>query len=695
MKKIIIAFLLLLSFTFSKAQIVIEHLDNNTKFADFNANFYKNKLIYVSSRYNEERKRVNVKKTGTLYLTSYLGTYRKNGKIIKDELFSNITNEDIFLNDIAFTPDNKTVYFTKASYYNGVFVLDSLKKRNKKIFKATIGKGNKWSNIQEIPFNSDVYSVQNPQISQDGTKLLFSSNKNDTFGSYDLYMATINPDGTYGEAINLGANINTEKREMYPFLTKNNILYFASDGHKGKGGLDIYKAKLNDDNTFSEVKALKGDFNSKRDDFAYITDQKGRFGYFSSTRKGGKGDVDIYTYTIACNQKIEGIIEDEKNQQPIANATVELLEDNSLHKVIKTITTKTNGSYQFDLDCNTHYLIKVTKHEYTNNTYKFTTNDNSNNNLEKDITLKPMSCNQVVSGKILDKKTLKTITGATAVLTVEGKEVDRIKSDVDGSYFFELKCDSTYKILASKENYAESESLITTNTYDAKEIVKDISLESMVCYQTLKGKVIDKKTLKEISNAVVKLVKEGKELNSVLTDNTGFYTFKVKCDDSYILFSSSLGYLDKTVEVKTTSEDSKELVVDITLEDPQEFVEEKGVKKIITNPIHFDFDAYKIVREAAIELDKVVDIMKKHPTIKIELTSHTDSRGPDKYNMILSKNRAKSSKNYLVRHGISADRITSVGYGETKPVNHCTNGVKCTNEEYLLNRRTEFIVIDE
>ncbi len=107
----------------------------------------------------------------------------------------------------------------------------------------------------------------------------------------------------------------------------------------------------------------------------------------------------------------------------------------------------------------------------------------------------------------------------------------------------------------------------------------------------------------------------------------------------------------------------------------------------------YNFDKYFLRPEGKLELDKLVKYMKEHPDLKVELSSHTDSRGSDKYNMKLSKNRAKSCVDYIISQGIAKKLITAQGYGETKLRNNCSNGVKCTKEEHQDNRRTELKLI--
>ena len=116
-------------------------------------------------------------------------------------------------------------------------------------------------------------------------------------------------------------------------------------------------------------------------------------------------------------------------------------------------------------------------------------------------------------------------------------------------------------------------------------------------------------------------------------------------------------------------------------------------RPIVLENIYYDLDKWAIRADAATGLDKLVAILKENPGIKIELGSHTDSRADDAYNMRLSQKRAESAVNYIISHGVSKERITAKGYGESMLVNQCKNNVKCTEEEHQQNRRTEFKVV--
>jgi len=208
------------------------------------------------------------------------------------------------------------------------------------------------------------------------------------------------------------------------------------------------------------------------------------------------------------------------------------------------------------------------------------------------------------------------------------------------------------------------------------------------CESILTVNVIDKETKEPLNGALVgirdlenKLLVSGE---AVVPDATFVYE-EPECGENYLARAAMEGYTtaEKMVEIP---EESTEVALVIELErikiDLGKFIK----------PIYFDFDKSFIRPDAAAELDIIVKYMKELPEISIDVRSHTDSRGNDAYNLALSERRNKSTIEYLVANGISRDRLTGRGYGETQLLNKCSNGVNCTEEEHQLNRRSEFIV---
>ena len=222
-----------------------------------------------------------------------------------------------------------------------------------------------------------------------------------------------------------------------------------------------------------------------------------------------------------------------------------------------------------------------------------------------------------------------------------------------------------------------------TNLNNFKEKVKD-------CY--LSGVVKDKETGELLSFAKVHLLDEkGNELKEYDTKADGRYEFPIDCNGKYQLVVLRDGYVESKADVDASLVESPELSKDFYLETP----EQQAVAKMCDlkfDPIYYDLDKYYIRYKDKVKLDKIIEEMNKYPQMVLEVGSHTDSRASHKYNMVLSKNRTKSVVNYLVNHGISKDRIIPKWYGETRLVNGCSDGVKCSEEEHQLNRRTEFKV---
>lgn len=217
------------------------------------------------------------------------------------------------------------------------------------------------------------------------------------------------------------------------------------------------------------------------------------------------------------------------------------------------------------------------------------------------------------------------------------------------------------------------------------------------CMQKLSGTVADAKSKGPVDIADVKIYDAtGKLIASAKTKPDGTYSVQVPCNSKVTVEVSKPDHsiVKQEVEIPARS-GRKPKTIDFELSDYNDLVkQEDNMEKIDINPIYFDFDKYDITPRAIVELDKVVFVMQNFPNVIIKIESHTDSRGNDEYNMILSDNRAKSTYNYIISKGIDAARIESVkGYGESLLRNKCSNGVECTEEEHQLNRRSDFIVV--
>jgi peptidoglycan-associated lipoprotein len=221
-------------------------------------------------------------------------------------------------------------------------------------------------------------------------------------------------------------------------------------------------------------------------------------------------------------------------------------------------------------------------------------------------------------------------------------------------------------------------------------------IEKLILKLALEGIVYDKKTQEPIINALVNLsTASGLDLK-VTTDASGKFKFDLSENTDYILAGSKNGYSNDSKNVTTIGlTESQTLKQDL-------YIDKTPIDKLAVNTpirlenIYYNFNKSNIRPDAAKELNKLIQVLKDYPSIWIELGSHTDSRGSDAYNLALSQRRADAAVKYIVKNGgIDKSRITAHGYGETRLVNQCANGVTCTIEQHQLNRRTEFTIVKQ
>ncbi|KOS04648.1 hypothetical protein AM493_00275 [Flavobacterium akiainvivens] len=208
------------------------------------------------------------------------------------------------------------------------------------------------------------------------------------------------------------------------------------------------------------------------------------------------------------------------------------------------------------------------------------------------------------------------------------------------------------------------------------------------CGRLIAGKVTNPKSGQPVEGVEIKAQADGKTYQDI-SKTDGSYSITIPCNAQIsVLEAVKPGYVPGTIPLDGKSKDVELIAY-------QDLVKQRGdVELIDINPIYFDFDKYYITPQAAAELDKVVFVMENFPNVIIKIESHTDSRGKDDYNLRLSDDRAKSTYSYIVSKGIDPKRIESVhGYGETRLLNKCSNGVECTEEEHQLNRRSDFIIV--
>jgi len=341
----------------------VNNLGFNTEYSDFGGTLQDGKLYITSSR---NTSRQNYGWNAQPYLDIYELSVNEDGTYQPAALVDGDLNTKYHEGIVSFSPDGNTVYFSRESYFEKDFVKDSITKNKAgviQLFKASKD-GDKWSNVQGFPMNSKNYSVKNPSVSTDGKTLYFASDMPGGYGLFDIYKASINADGSLGEATNMGQKINTEGQEMFPFISSNNTLYFSSNGHLGLGGLDVFYTK-GIDGKWSPVRNVGIPVNGNGDDFAFHIDEESGDGFVSSNREGGIGSDDVYSIKKLqplCDVLITATVTDAKTGQPVNAASVDLYDDQG-NKVL-TKVTNSDGTVEFIVECDKSSELEVTMDDY-------------------------------------------------------------------------------------------------------------------------------------------------------------------------------------------------------------------------------------------------------------------------------------------------------------------------------------------
>lgn len=344
----------------------INQVGVNSSKSDFGVAFYGDKVVFASAKDSLQVDSKLYSWNQQPFLSMFIADRNaEDGNLFNDKIVFPEIRSSYHDGTVTFSKDGKIVYFTT----NIVSKKNKQIKSNKgfnnlQILKGTI-ENNRVVKTEKVSINSVDYSVGHPALSPDGKWLFFVSDMPGGYGETDIYVARITEDGDVTDAKNLGATINTEGRDMFPFFV-NNTLYFASEGHFGLGGLDIFSAAKTGDWTFESPKNLGAPVNSNKDDFSFIIDDKIAYGYFSSNRDGGTGDDDIYSFKKApdvCLETISGKVTNVKNGVPIITCTVKAFDE--FDDYIGAVETDINGHYSIEVPCGSKVRVEASKEEHS------------------------------------------------------------------------------------------------------------------------------------------------------------------------------------------------------------------------------------------------------------------------------------------------------------------------------------------
>lgn len=620
-----------------KAFEVLNLKNINTENADFCPLVFNDGIVFVSERGVDLVNENHYGMSNKPYLSIFFAREDKQYK--KAKRFSNNLNSLYHDGPVSISTDKKIIYFTRVDKKEqGKTYTNRLK-----VFSATLD-GKKWKKITPFAYNSVDYSVAHPWISEDGSKLFFASDMQGGHGGMDIYVCQKVGEG-WGKPINLGKGVNTTENDVFPYY-KNGTLYFSSDGHSGYGGLDIYAVKEED--LWQNPKNLKAPLNSPKDDFGifYKDDENG---YFSSNREGGLGSDDIYSFswhTLKPQTAMTGLI--EYNKLPSSGTTINLLDEND--NIVRSVVTDKSGKFKFDkLDIDKNYLLSIAADDdsFLEGANLYMTNSNGE---------KVLAANKVGKGRFKFQ--------ALPYVYYDGLE---LLKEEDESLFNVSVFGQIYKKLPG--DYSGGMEVWVVD--DEGNIIGKAKADE-------NGKFVFDK-LSPDEQYLFMLAEDDDQLNVIIVDKNGD------------VIESTKRLID--AKYRYTRLDSERIVITL-INEIDEVIKIAENENFIISKVLYEYRSSEINEEAAKELDKLVIILKKNKDIGVELSSHTDSKGTDSYNMTLSQKRANKAVEYVLSKGIDKKKIIAKGYGETQPVapNELPNG-KDNPDGRAKNRRTEFKVI--
>lgn len=460
----------------------VQYLSINSRQADFSPMFYKGGLVFCSARDETGA----IKRVFGWNQTPFLDLYFapdtsqlsiRNGlqsaqalggmsasnadtqapeiKLTKVEEFSRVLNTKYHEGPMTFFKGEQKVVFTRNNYNKGRARESKDGTNRLKLYTSDLVKDS-WGNVKEVPFNSDEYSCGHPALTPDNTKMYFVSDMPGGYGGTDLYIVEYN-NGTWGTPVNLGKEINTEGNEMFPFIDENGNLYFSSDGHEGIGGLDLFFAEMKDGIAYKGVANLGAPLNSEKDDFGFITDAGRNSGFFSSNRKRGIHDDNIYSFRREC-RPLNLIVYDAVTKTPLENVDIRSL-INGENQDLKV--TGVDGSTSICLQSESEYEFKAIKEGYQMNSITYSTKSNTGQQTTLEMFLEK-SNSSVLKGVVKSEMSQKPISGVQVTLeNQKDKTTQTVVTGQDGGYEFEVKPGAEHKLIAQKDKYATNNETIS------------------------------------------------------------------------------------------------------------------------------------------------------------------------------------------------------------------------------------------
>ena len=711
----------------------------NSKSADFAPTLYNDAVIFSSSKSVAIEKQGQITWTNDAFNQHYLAEKNTEGNITTGSALRSFIGNDINDAPMSYLPAVDMVAITSNNFMDGIrHISGSGLMMDIYLYNSRSKKEWDHNSEQFFPFNANVdtktpFSTGHPCLKDNGATLYFCSNRAGGYGGYDIYVSRKTSAG-WSVPENLGHPINTRGNEMSPFVDEQGRLYFSSDWHLGYGGMDVFTA-----NRYAygwgNVENMGNEVNSPSDDMYFVFDAGKRTGYVTSNRIGGKGNEDIYQViqeqvlpnrqTLALNIGDKFVLDDRyfrSGDGTIQNTSSKQLFD-ILQRLIDnpTVVIQINGYTDAAGPASNNLTLSK---ERANSLRRFFTSRGIDykrirstgygesflvNRCSDDV---PCSSEERAENRRIELFAIGKIS-ASGVVNISydaapAPNAAKIVEDAVALAVANKKAVSRSSSSSSSRSSSRSSSKPKRKAHYA--IGDGIEVAS-VFYEHSKSKIDERKSpglkqllevLEEHKHVVIEIgahtdatgtAKYNQELSEKRAKEVKRYLEKKGIASSRLV---AKGYGESKLLNKckdgvkcSDSEHAKNRRTEFKVIGQKGFSVGNVIK---VDKINYELNKAKLDMKDSRGLTEIIELLKKNK-ISVEIRSHTDSRGSAKYNQELSEKRAKAVYNYLVKNGVSKYRLKYKGYGESKLLNKCKDGVKCSDEDHAKNRRTDFKVI--
>ena len=638
----------------------------NSQMSEYGPSRFQNYLVFTSARERSRMERTS-SWDNEPFLDIYLSELKMDNTLGEPQLIGDKIPTKFHVGSASFDRATDSIYFTRTSFDQNKVGADNQGVIKLDIYAAHYEGNLLWSENVAFAYNDKNNIIAQPAISFDGKKLYFVSDKSGGLGGTDIYVCERKGD-KWGKPKNLGSPVNTSSHEKNPYIDSQGNLYFASTGHLGLGGLDIYIAKIKADGSFEAPVNLGYPVNTQYDDFSFTFQDNTELSfYFASNRPGGLGKDDIYKAYIqmkANTMQLTATILETLDNVPLK---LEVYDENGNILAVETFM----GTTTFEFEAVTkfpRFTVSFLEEEIEEPIERV-----------NDIDVEPNSKGIYVLGEF---ELGEEILFEAKKITPEKHRIMTMKTPTDDAIFV-MFSKGKEEVVEESAVYFEEE----------EEELKKVALDNLDFMIALATEDPDMVFLLPGLADFKKMGKEEALLAEQRRDNIYDYLIANGISPDRIEINTGV---KKAVEEEPI-EAPAVIAEQETKEEPKPekpVVQKQKVVNVGAKPVYFSFDDTGLSQKTIDELKDLIVILNEKPDAHVEIAGYCDSRGPASYNLVLSKRRAQSVSDYLTKHGITANRISVVGYGETKLINRCSDGVKCSSAEHAQNRRVEFKVLE-